>query len=102
MSSSASSVGLCPACLLLTALSDVDDVSDGESLVGAPGTRVGPFRIVRLLGRGGMATVYRAFEEQLQRAVALKVLPPEFLHDRTFGRMVVDSRHAAGDRAENQ
>jgi serine/threonine-protein kinase len=48
---------------------------------------LGRFRIGRLVGKGGMAAVYEAFEAPpLERAVALKVLPPEFLHDDTFAR----------------
>lgn len=85
-SPSASSAGLCPACLFLTALSDPNDLEDTASSTLLPGTQVGPFRIVRLLGRGGMATVYEAVEGQLERSVALKVLPPEFLHGPTFAR----------------
>ena len=33
-----------------------------------------------------MATVYEAHELQLDRATALKVLPPEFLHDTAFAK----------------
>jgi serine/threonine protein kinase/Flp pilus assembly protein TadD len=36
--------------------------------------RLGGFRITRLLGRGGMGSVYEAFEESMRRKVALKVL----------------------------
>lgn len=36
------------------------------------------------LGRGGMASVYKAYEAALDRYVAVKVLPAEFLHDPTF------------------
>jgi tRNA A-37 threonylcarbamoyl transferase component Bud32/outer membrane biosynthesis protein TonB len=49
-----------------------------------PGSNAGPYRIVEPLGRGGMASVYRAEEPKLGRHVALKVLPREFLHDPTF------------------
>ena len=48
------------------------------------GTQVGPYRIKGPLGRGGMAAVYTAYEASLDRDVALKVLPAEFLHDPSF------------------
>jgi len=49
-------------------------------------TTVGPFRIRRLIGRGGMSTVYEADEPNLDRMVALKILPPAFLHEEAFAR----------------
>lgn len=51
-----------------------------------PGSNAGPYRIVEPLGRGGMASVYRAYEAALDRYVALKVLPREFLHDPDFAK----------------
>jgi serine/threonine protein kinase len=50
----------------------------------APGATLGPYRVIEPLGKGGMATVYKAYEAALDRYVALKVLPAEFLHDETF------------------
>ena len=41
----------------------------------SPGTRLGPYEIQELLGRGGMGEVYRAFDTRLNRAVAIKILP---------------------------
>ncbi len=51
-----------------------------------PGANAGPYRIVEPLGRGGMASVYKAYEAALDRYVALKVLPREFLHDPGFAK----------------
>jgi len=48
------------------------------------GSNLGPYRIIEPVGRGGMASVFKAYEASLDRYVALKVLPPEFLHDPTF------------------
>ena len=45
------------------------------------GTRLGPYEVLSALGAGGMGEVYRARDSRLNRDVALKVLPREFLHD---------------------
>ena len=62
----------------------------------AAGAAFGPYRIVSPLGRGGMASVYRARDTALDRDVALKVLPQEFLHDPAFAdRFKQEARVAA-------
>lgn len=45
------------------------------------GGTLGTFKLIREIGRGGMGMVYEAFEESLQRRVALKVLPLAGLMD---------------------
>jgi serine/threonine protein kinase/DNA-binding winged helix-turn-helix (wHTH) protein len=61
-----------------------------------PGTEVASYRIVRILGRGGMSVVYLAEHDWLQRKVALKVLAPQLADDERFQeRFVRESRLAA-------
>jgi serine/threonine protein kinase len=46
-----------------------------------PGTRLGPHEVVAQIGTGGMGEVYRARDMQLNRDVALKVIPDAFTLD---------------------
>jgi tRNA A-37 threonylcarbamoyl transferase component Bud32 len=47
----------------------------------APGSTFGPYKILEPLGRGGMASVFKAYEPGLDRYVALKVLPAQSVQD---------------------
>jgi serine/threonine protein kinase len=49
-----------------------------------PGTRLGPYEIVALLGPGGMGEVYRARDTRLDRTVAVKVLSAALAADPQF------------------
>jgi serine/threonine-protein kinase len=42
--------------------------------------KIGIYEVKSELGRGGMATVYRAYDPRFEREVAVKVLPSELLH----------------------
>jgi serine/threonine-protein kinase len=46
-----------------------------------PGSRIGGYEIVALLGRGGMGEVYRARDSKLGREVAIKILPDVWVTD---------------------
>ncbi|MCC6187443.1 MAG: serine/threonine protein kinase, partial [Anaerolineales bacterium] len=47
-------------------------------------SQIGRYTLKGELGRGGMATVYRAYDPRFRREVAVKILPREFLHAPTF------------------
>lgn len=48
------------------------------------GRTIGGYEILSQIGQGGMATVYRARQVSMNREVALKVLPRQFLNDDTY------------------
>lgn len=60
------------------------------------GSQVGKYRDLQLLGRGGMGEVYRAFDDRLQRHVALKLIRHDrFLSDSAVRRFHVEAALAA-------
>jgi serine/threonine protein kinase/tetratricopeptide (TPR) repeat protein len=52
--------------------------TDLHSALLAPGTRLGPYQILGLLGEGGMGKVYRGLDTRLGRAVAIKISAEQF------------------------
>ncbi|MCB9460449.1 MAG: serine/threonine-protein kinase [Anaerolineaceae bacterium] len=48
------------------------------------GQTIGGYDVERVIGRGGMATVYLARQQSMNRHVALKVLPKQFVNDDTY------------------
>lgn len=48
------------------------------------GENVGPYRLIEKLGKGGMATVFKAYHPSLDRYVAIKALHPAFMEHPGF------------------
>ena len=60
------------------------------------GTELGAYRLERVIGRGGMSSVYLAHHVRLDRRVALKLLAPELAQSERFrDRFLRESRLAA-------
>jgi serine/threonine protein kinase len=71
------------------------NVGSGRPELG-PGATIGGYRLEQRIGRGGMAVVYRATDQRLDRQVALKLLAPGLTRDNAFRtRFTRESRAAA-------
>ncbi len=89
---------LCPKCLLKTGLVDGEAATVAATpATGRPavGAEFGHYRLVRLLGAGGMGAVYEAVDLDTDRCVALKVLSHRFDAPEARKRFLREGRLAA-------
>lgn len=75
------------------------EAATADTLAGAPadlpaGFAVGEYRVQRLLGRGGMGTVYAAVQPVIEKRVAIKVLGTQFSATPDLVRRFVDEARA--------
>jgi len=71
-------------------------LTGGGAIAGVTTGRLGEFRLLREVGRGGMGVVYEAEQESLGRRVALKVLPSGAITDtKQLRRFEREARSAA-------
>jgi serine/threonine-protein kinase len=59
------------------------------------GQAFGKYKIMSLLGKGGMGEVYEAYDTTKHRTVALKILPDEMSQDETFRTRFLRESHSA-------
>lgn len=64
-----------------------------------PGTSIGKFEVVDLLGRGGMGTVYRAHDPDIDRDVAIKLMSAAFAANEPARKRFQAEGRAAGQLA---
>ena len=74
----------------------------GNNLAEIGSVLGGRYRLIELLGQGGMATIYRATDAQLRRDVAVKLLRPEYGRDPDFvARFELEARSVASLSSPN-
>src|SRR2546427_2101545 len=60
-----------------------------------PEHSIAHYRVMEKIGAGGMGTVYKAYDKKLQRVVALKLLPPEYVSQQDRRRRFFQEARAA-------
>jgi serine/threonine protein kinase len=82
--------------VLVAAISDAaSEASASRPIPDFIGKQIGPYRILSLLGRGGMGTVYKARDSRLERDVAIKVLPEALIEGTLRMRFEREARAAS-------
>ncbi len=76
--------GVCPKCLAGVILNPTEPSAPLEPAPLAPGDRFRNLEVIELLGQGGMGLVYKARQPELDRGVALKILPRRLAEDPDF------------------
>ena len=81
--------GLCPACLLKAAFPTGTDTGGKSARFVAPSVaelapKFPQLEILSFVGQGGMGAVYKARQKELDRIVAVKILPPDIGQDAAF------------------
>jgi eukaryotic-like serine/threonine-protein kinase len=79
------------------------DLRTGNSQGGSTGakpSRVGKYRLDQVIGRGAIGVVYKGYDEQIDRPLAIKTLRPEILenlseNDELLRRFATEARSAA-------